>query len=40
MMTERHQISRRDAAYIQQYWEPLAALAWAGHLAQGLGGTT
>lgn len=36
-MTERQQISRRDVTYIQQYWEPLAAVAWAGHLAQGPG---
>jgi hypothetical protein len=33
----RKQAAVRDVAYIEQHWEPLAALAWAGHLADGPG---
>jgi hypothetical protein len=36
-MTDRDQDSRIDVAYIQAHWEALAAVAWAGKLAQGAG---
>lgn len=36
-MRSRQQRTARDVAYIQQYWEPLAATAWAGQLAHGPG---
>ena len=36
-MTQQEYDARADLAYIQTHWEALAAVAWAGNLAQGPG---